>query len=148
MRLFALTVAVLVATATLYVYPVYPWPVSSPAWNWPEFLAGVETVLFCWLAVPTGLAVGLVASDSLASFDFPGQQGPSEQRRCFLAALPVVLPAINEQLPDFVPQSQAFQDLVRKTKTHHPACGCGACCALSGWSVEDDERACQAERRY
>lgn len=49
-------------------------------------------------------------------------------------------------MTDFVPQSRAFKELWEMVCGHHPACGCGACCAFSGWNEEDDERALLIER--
>lgn len=37
--------------------------------------------------------------------------------------------------------SQQLLNLWDQVRHHHSACGCGACCALSGWGIEDEVNA-------
>lgn len=59
----------------------------------------------------------------------------------------------NPELPKMVPKeiqlfsSDAFRSLRDYTKDHHPACGCGACCAYTYWDFRDDATALAREGR-
>lgn len=42
--------------------------------------------------------------------------------------------------------SRFLEFLLKETKDHHEACGCGPCCALSGWSAEDEVEQLKKEK--
>lgn len=44
-------------------------------------------------------------------------------------------------------RSKVLSDMLETTKDHHPACGCGVCCAVSGWSEQDEANALNKENQ-
>jgi hypothetical protein len=44
--------------------------------------------------------------------------------------------------------SKFLTELLTLTEGHHPACGCGPCCCLSGWSEEDEKAQLEAEALF